>query len=574
MNEINEKPALNLLELYHRLSPLRLENESELEFSKKHIATLAYFAGSGFILILGLLAYFNGFYISAAVEAVFFSIFFSMGLWIYNRGTFYPTSVWIMTFTVTLMPCLTSMFMGGFIASGGRSIWSFMAVIGALVLWNDKRVILVLIAFLLAFSSSVFFHPHIESVYPEGIHKLLLVINLAGVCVFAFWCFYMLYLKLNTLNEIQKQSDLNRAMAETKSQFMSVMSHEIRTPLNSIIGMCDILLDEKPRDDQLDNLKVLNFSSKSLLHLVNDILDFSKMEAGKVQLESQVFSLNDFMKSTYQAFLPQARENNVRFNIEYPRVENIHILSDPSRLGQILNNLLSNAIKFSPNAQVTLNVNVEATGELLVEVKDTGIGIAKDKIPLLFDQFSQADTSISREFGGTGLGLAITKGLVELFEGSIDLDSQVGQGTTTRIKIPIQIAKVPKARQQFIHPLVQSKILIIDDNKINLKVAGRILTKMGYAVETHLSGEEGLEAIGSSDFDLVLMDLQMPKMNGYETTLEIRRNHDPAHLPILALSAENKEDVWNRIQEVGMQDFIQKPIDKEVLSKSIRTYLS
>lgn len=565
---------MNLLELYQRFSPLRLEGESELEFSQKHIATLAYFAGAGFILTLGLFAYFNGFYISAVVEAVFFTIFLSMGFWIYNKGTFYPQSVWIMAFTVTFMPCLTTMFMGGFIASGGRSIWSFMAVIGALVLWNDKRVLMVLIAFLVAFSCSVFFHPHIESIYPDGVHKLLLIINLAGVCVFAFWCFYMLYLKLNTLHEVQKQSNLNRAMAETKSQFMSVMSHEIRTPLNSIIGMCDILLDEKPRDDQLDNLKVLNFSSKSLLHLVNDILDFSKMEAGKVQLDPQVFSLNDFMKSTYQAFLPQSRENNVRFNIEYPQVENIYLFSDASRLGQILNNLLSNAIKFSPNASVTLIVDVDPAGSLLVEVKDTGIGIAKDKIPLLFDQFSQADTSISREFGGTGLGLAITKGLVELFEGSIELDSQIGKGTTTRIQLPVQLAEAPLLTQDSSSTQSQSHVMIIDDNKINLKVAGKILTKLGYSVETHLSGQGGIEALQSRHFDLVLMDLQMPKMNGYESTLEIRRNHDATQLPILALSAENKEDVWDRIQEVGMQDFIQKPIDKEILSKSIQTYLA
>lgn len=552
--------------------PKRLSSDSDLDFSKKVVAAWAYFVGAALVGILGLVESSYGFSTAATIEALFAGTFFSLWFVLFTTGHGLKPSIWIMAIFVSILPPVITMTMGGFVESGGRSIWAFMAPVGALILWNDRKVYFTFVGFATLFGASIIFHFSVTEQLPSVVSTRLLLINLTGTCTFAFLCFYSFFKQIQGIHQAQKQVAIAEATAHTKSQFLSIMSHEIRTPLNSIIGMSEILLEENSDKQQIENLNILNFSSQNLLSLVNDILDYSKMEAGKVKLDSTPFGLNDFIQSTYFAFVPIARENNVDFNVSYQGDTGIFIEGDPARLGQIINNLISNAIKFSPLKSVDFMVRLYSNEILEIIVKDTGVGIPSHHLPNLFHQFSQADASISRKFGGTGLGLAITYGLVKLLKGSIDVVSQEGEGTQMTVNIPITTTQPPTFQEQPSDLNVFAKILVVDDNKLNLKVASKILSVNGHQVVTTTSGIEALAMVQQENYDLVLLDLQMPIMDGFQTSKEMRHVLPDKQIPILALSAESKEDVIEKVLDSGMQGFIQKPFNKKRLLSQISVY--
>ncbi|PIB34269.1 hypothetical protein BFP72_01890 [Reichenbachiella sp. 5M10] len=392
--------------------------------------------------------------------------------------------------------------------------------------------------------------------------------------------------KINEKNQILKQAiHQAEAAAKIKSEFLSVMSHEIRTPMNAVIGMIHLLLSENPKKSQMDNLKTLKFSAENLLVLINDILDYSKVEAGKIKLEDISFDLRELTKGIGNAHEIRASDNGILFNILIDHRIPSALQGDPARITQILNNLISNAIKFTPKGEVRLLINLKEHRNKVVKlqfiVEDTGIGISKDKMEVIFESFTQAHTDTSRKFGGTGLGLAITKRLIALFQSQIYVESELGVGSkfffTLELKESSALESIINLDPEDLTPQVRNKrVLIVDDNEVNLVMAQKFVQKWGMHCETVLSGEEALQAVFNEDYDIILLDLQMPDMDGYETARTIRSldNHSLQHIPIIAVSADTLDRVHQNITEAGIDDFIAKPYNPQDLLAIISKHLN
>ena len=393
-----------------------------------------------------------------------------------------------------------------------------------------------------------------------------------------------------TLERSVREQEIIRARRQAekaslaKAEFLSTMSHEIRTPMNAVIGITHLLLQDDPKPDQLENLNALRFSGENLLALINDILDFSKIEAGKIEFEDTDFDLRQLVTGLTQSFGFKAKEKGIDFQISQSEGLPDNLVGDPTRLSQILNNLLSNAIKFTDEGSVTLNITEKNRDqqhiELHFEVKDTGIGIPEDKQQAIFESFSQASTDTNRKFGGTGLGLAITKKLLELHDSSIQLESHPGKGTnfffTLRLKLGSTTAQKTNHAFQPHHSDFESlegyKILLVEDNAMNVIVARQFLNRWKLDFDHAENGEEAVNKVVNGNYHLVLMDLQMPVMDGYDATLLIRQTH--ANLPIIALTASAMLEIQEKVYEVGMNDFVTKPFNPRELYQKISRYLS
>ncbi|WP_456458302.1 ATP-binding protein [Reichenbachiella sp.] len=387
----------------------------------------------------------------------------------------------------------------------------------------------------------------------------------------------------------KKNKKLKRAIkkaetaARVKSDFLSVMSHEIRTPMNAVIGTIHLLLDESPKKTQLEHLKTLKFSSENLLILINDILDYSKVESGNVQLEHIDFHLRELTKGLGNTYEKKAAENGVKFNILIDHNIPSMLKGDPARLTQILNNLISNALKFTPGGEIKLLIHLLArsNGRVKLEfaVEDTGIGISKDKLKLIFESFTQAHANTTRKYGGTGLGLAITKKLIKLFDSQIFVKSKVNKGSKFYFSLYMEEAAHANAAIELDDVIMKEevkgkRVLVVDDNEINLMMAKKFLDKWGLICEVVTSGQDALVKVFDTDYDLILMDLQMPEMDGYEVTATIRGldNIDLKNIPIVAVSADTYDNVKIKIAEVGMNDFLSKPFNPMELLTVVHTY--
>ncbi len=368
-----------------------------------------------------------------------------------------------------------------------------------------------------------------------------------------------------------------------RQEFLSVMTHEIRTPLNAIIGMANILHEEEPREDQVEHLDTLRFSAQNLLSLVNDILDFSKMEAGKIALERQSVNIDRLIQELVKTFHPRTSKQTA---LVYMRDESLPstFWTDGGRLSQILTNLLSNAIKFTESGTVKIATESLPCGQencfkLRISVSDTGIGIAENRIKTIFEPFVQADAGISRMYGGTGLGLAITKELLRQFGSELVVESQVGEGSTFSFDLTFEVAPETDALGPADTPepvdFGSAKVLLVEDNKVNQKIISRYLNKWNVAFEVAQNGQEALEKVQREPFGLILMDLRMPVMNGYEAASQIRALSDRRHqeVPIIALSASLFEEVEPQLKQVGMNDFLAKPFKIPDLKAVLAKYL-
>ncbi|MGE5799308.1 MAG: PAS domain S-box protein [Syntrophaceae bacterium] len=369
-----------------------------------------------------------------------------------------------------------------------------------------------------------------------------------------------------------------------KSQFVANMSHEIRTPLTGVLGITSLLADTSLTDRQRNYVEKIKSSGESLLSIINDILDFSKIEAGKMVLESIPFSLQKIFRETDSIFGYQVANKGIDFRMHIDEAIPPLLIGDPQRIKQIINNLMSNAVKFTPAGSIELSASARkgGAGELTVEVsvKDTGIGISQEEQLRLFEAFSQADSSTTRRFGGSGLGLAISKQLVELMRGTIRLESTPGQGSVFNFVIPFRIAPegtltdtAPRAGDDY--HFVDVKALLVEDNEIIQDIISAAMCNMGIAVETAKNGREALEMVGCNDYDIVLMDIQMPEMDGLETTRRIRvlPKKDIGRLPILALTAHGLGGDRERSLMAGMNDHLTKPVDQHVLKDALRRWL-
>src|SRR3954447_18751781 len=362
-----------------------------------------------------------------------------------------------------------------------------------------------------------------------------------------------------------------RALAEaqqasrSKTEFLAAMSHEIRTPLNAILGFTDLLSEGNslaPEDRR--KLEVIQSAGAALLTLVNDILDFSKIEAGQIELDARSFMLSALVEDALDITRGVADAKRLDVRAEIDPCAPHRVVGDPDRLRQVLLNLLNNAVKFTPKGSVTLRLRHEGaagSGERLrVAVIDTGIGIAKERQARLFQRFSQADCSIRREFGGTGLGLAIAKQLVALMGGDIGFESTSGQGSTFWFTLTLPMASEPAAAAEPAKAVSllappPARILLVEDLEINQELIQAVLTGAGHAVETASNGAEGMMAVQDSEYDIVLMDVQMPVMDGIAATERIRHLPGPErHVPIIAMTANVLPEQVTRLKFAGMND--------------------
>lgn len=386
---------------------------------------------------------------------------------------------------------------------------------------------------------------------------------------------------------IREARDAALETARIKAAFLANVSHEIRTPLNGIVGVANLLSETDLSTEQRALVEMLRESVDLLLSTVNEILDYSKIEAGKLKLENVEFNLRKLIGKTVNLFQPAVRQKGLRldFFIESETGENFR--GDATRIQQVLNNLLANAVKFTEQGGIELKISKADENEnsvvLMFEVIDTGIGLSESEKATLFQPFMQADISTTRRFGGTGLGLAICKELVTLMQGEIDVESEPGEGSRFWFKIPLtkvaEVAPQEICYEEKTENLAQKigclKILVAEDNRINQEITLRILGQFGYSAEIAQNGLEAVEICAEKSFDLILMDCQMPEMDGYEAARKIRQIGKTAdEVKIIALSASADGRERERCLQSGMDDFLCKPFTKESLGKVLKKHFS
>lgn len=374
---------------------------------------------------------------------------------------------------------------------------------------------------------------------------------------------------------------LAEGSAQSKEAFLANMSHEIRTPMNAILGMGRLLKKTSLDAKQQSFLDTINAAGENLLVIINDILDVSKIEAGKLIIEQIGFSINDLLSKITRVIIHKVEERGLQFSIMIEEGIPAVLIGDPYRLNQVILNLVSNSIKFTERGMVAIRCypgeGPDDSKTLCIEVKDTGIGMDKEFQQRLFQKFQQEDISVARRYGGTGLGMNISKQLVELMDGCITVNSKKGEGTAVTICIPLlpgQPSDLPVKKETVANPdiLRQKKILLVEDNEMNRMVATAVLNNYGACVSEVVDGWEAVKAVKENHYDLILMDVQMPVMDGYEATRLIRQEGFH-HLPVLALTTNAIKGEYEKCMQAGMNGYVSKPFEEEELIKTVTTML-
>jgi len=390
-------------------------------------------------------------------------------------------------------------------------------------------------------------------------------------------------------DDLFKAKVLAEKANQAKSLFLANMSHEVRTPLNTIMGLLDLTLETSLNEEQKENLNVAQDAAKNLLTILNDILDFSRIEAGKVLFEKIDFDLHRMMQSLSKGLRVIAHQKDLKLVLNMDADVPQFLKGDPMRLRQVLTNLIGNAIKFTAQGEITIKIQVQSQTDndivLLFSVSDQGIGIPRDQQKKIFDIFTQADESTTRRFGGTGLGLAIAKQLVEMMNGEIQLESQEGKGSTfsftAQFEKSLAVVKKDLALSawhpvevgQFSGDLKNLRILLAEDNIVNQKMMVKILQKEGCQVMAVDNGQDLLKQFEQGLFDVILMDVHMPILDGLEATIKIRHNEKTTgtRIPIIALTARAMDEDKGQCFKAGVDGYVSKPINRHILFETIKS---
>ncbi|SDL93616.1 Signal transduction histidine kinase [Catalinimonas alkaloidigena] len=395
------------------------------------------------------------------------------------------------------------------------------------------------------------------------------------------WCWFI-FARLQQQNRLIVQLNVSEkkalAAAQVKENFMANMSHEIRTPLNVILGFTN-LLRMQPLDTQAKEFVTsIQKAGENLLAIVNDILDLAKLEAGMMRIEARPFHLRSLLHSLEMMFQERVEAKGLSFQVQIDPKAPDQLVGDPTRLTQVLVNLIGNALKFTPEGHIAIQVAAtplpEARVQMHFEISDTGIGIEREKLATIFERFQQADDSTSRNYGGTGLGLSIVKDLIQLQGGEIQVASETGRGTTFRFFVPYKVAEplpppAPALEEQ-VSPLAsaQLRLLVVDDNEMNRSLMHYLLSQWQLQFDTVANGEEAILLVRQHSYDLILMDIQMPRMDGYAATQYIR-SQLKSTVPIVAMTAHALAGEREKCLRMGMDDYLTKPIDEQKLFEVI-----
>lgn len=462
---------------------------------------------------------------------------------------------------------------------------------------NDVGVTLFIFATTLNLSWIVLMFPTVSQLEPvsEAVRNRHFVLNILVtfllVCIFFYFVLRLLDFKERRnkrdiaalkLVEIELLASRDKAekAAAAKARFMSNMSHELRTPLNAIIGTTHLLIQEHESLHESDHFKVLKDSSEHMLQLVNAVLDFSKLDEGKLEFVQEAFDLNQALTKAAESFIPIVQQKNIQLNLlSDPFPEGKRVVGDEMRLKQVLLNLLANAVKFTDSGSVTLRSKIhsitESSAEIRLSVEDTGIGIAPEKLAMIFESFTQADAATTRKYGGSGLGLSICRELVRKMGSELQVKSEPGRGSVFYFDVLMpfeqRVMIVPKEKLRGLQKLTGVRILLVEDNAVNMKIARRFLHSWGASINTAENGQVAWDLFQQQPYDLLLVDLEMPLMDGKALLTQVRNVNK--EVPAIAFTAAVYENMYDDLQRHGFNGYLHKPFRPDEMHRKILRHI-